>query len=97
MHCSSYDCICLPEEDKENKIILPDSDLYCTELEVKDIIELSIGKSTKFVFYKQKLPNGRIIKSNSELIVPVMSWYRGVYKSRQTILLSNAIINQSFH
>lgn len=92
LHCRSYECICLPEDITN---FIPDSK-RCTELEVKQIIDMPSRKSVKFIFYKQKISNGVVIKSNSELIVPMFKWYKGPYKTRQTILLCNAIINKSF-
>lgn len=92
LHCRSYNCICLPEH---NTNFMPDLN-KCTELQIKEIIDLPGRKATKFVFYKQKLPNGRVIRSNSELIVPMFKWYSGTYRRRLTILLCNAIINKSF-
>lgn len=90
IHCSSYECICLPESDE-----YLDFD-FTTELEVKEIIHIT-RKAVKLILYKQELPNGRIIKSNSELIVPNGKYYDAQYTGRPKIDLSNDIINQSFH
>ena len=90
LHCSSYECICLPESKEYF-----DFD-FTTTLEVKEII-LITRKAVKIIFYKQKLPNGRIIKSNSELIVPNWKYYDAPTTDRPKIDLSNDMINKSFH
>lgn len=89
LDCKRYDCICLPEPDEyfDGK--------NCTELQVKDVISIS-KKADKLIFYKQKLPNGRVIPSNSELIVPLGKWVTERYRPRHIISLSNDIINKSF-
>jgi hypothetical protein len=89
LHCRSYECICLPESNEyfDNK--------FATVLEVKEIIMFST-KAHKLIFYKQKLPNGKLIKGNSELVVPKYKYWSLETISRPVLLLSNDIINKSF-
>lgn len=91
LHCSSYECICLPESEEY-------FDGHCaTRVEFKEMYCLPGRKADKFIFYKQTLPNGRVIKATSELVVPTFKWNPGEYNSRKSIYLSNDIINKSFH
>lgn len=90
LHCKSYDCICLPESDEYFDV------KFCTLVEIKEIIKIS-SKSNKLIFYKQTLPNGREIKSNSELIVPLFKYEHYTYRPRLKVYLSNDIINKSFY
>ena len=89
LHCRSYNCICLPEGECLNRM-----EYLSTRLEVKRIIRIS-DHCDKLIFYKQKLPNGRIISGDSELMVPTRK-YMEKFESRRTIIyLANDIINQA--
>jgi hypothetical protein len=91
LHCKLYDCICLPEGEPYF------CDNFATKLEVREIRNLPGGKADILYFYKQTLPNGRLIKTKSSLCVPTFKWEHISYSGRLVILLSNDIINQSFY
>lgn len=90
LHCKRYDCICLPEGEEYF------DEEFSTEVEVKEIKSLWGHKANVLYFYKQTLPNGRIIKTKSDLCVPCNKWQHTGYSGRLKILLSNDIINKSF-
>lgn len=91
LHCNSYNCICLPESKDYFNLD------FSTELLVVDINPLYNGNSNIILFSKQKLPNGRIIKSGSTLCVPAFKWVHKGYGDKRVIMLSNDIINKSFY
>ena len=90
LNCKSYDCICLKEGENYFDVN------FSTEIEVRSIKNLYGGRSDVLFFYKQTLPNGRLIKSGSDLCVPRGKWSHTGYSGRVKILLSNDIINKSF-
>jgi hypothetical protein len=87
LHCKSYDCICLPEGEQ-----YMDFD-FATICEVKAIQSIS-PKCDKVWFYKQTLPNGRIIPSGFECLIPTGKFLKRHERPRLTVYISNDFLNQ---